>query len=915
MNIVDDYSSYVWSILLKAKSDAFPKLMAWEKARENETGQRIGTYRTDNGELKSEEMQNWLESRGVMHETTAPYTSAHIGRVERMHRTLLGKANSMRLYAGCPRFLWDEFYMTAAYLHVRTTTRSLSAATLYEMWKGKKPDCSHLREIGCRAFVLIQPTKANPKINERLVECTLIGYETNAKAYRCYHHATKKVYISYHVCFLESHEGHAPTNMGKADDQQLFEKSKAKATLPDVQSIVQSAADHPYIEDDDGGFFEPPPEPDPPQEHQNEVNNSIKRPPAVPQSTISKTAEEDPKPAPELRRSSRKIVSEAERLDNAIKDSKEAGERKREERKARAIEKKRVKEEKAMKKEERVNNHQEGITQMEPSPPTAEQLDQEAVKELRQMFDELGVDEETRENINEILSAVQMEGLEVDSFEETSGEPTTWEEARNTPQAESYRTAILEEIQGLKEMKVYALVPPSAVPSGCDQRYGRDYTKTTSPTARMESARVLMHIAAKRGWDVQQLDVKTAYLYSLLPEDETQYMYQPEGFEEPGKEGWVWKLQRGLYGMKQSGRLWNQTLNAGMEEWGFKRLRSDACVYYRKRGNQSIITLVHVDDFLSIATTKEENEAFKEQMRTKWTISELGRPKQFLGIAVEYDDKNNTVLLSQAALIDKIVSQFGQSNAHPCSTPMDPGLKLRRPDKLKFSREDFELLSKLPFRSLIGCLLYLALGTRPDIAYAVQQLSQFLDNFSYAHWNAAIRVVRYLKGTRDLKLHLGGQRDAQIVGFTDSDWANCPDTRRSVGGYCFTLGTGLISWTAKKQQTVAASSCEAEYVAAFEASKESEWLRSLTAELDMPQQGPTTILCDNRAAIILSKDPLLHSRVKHVDIKYHFLRERYKDGKLVLKYINTHDNIADLFTKPLTPGPFQRFRALAGVKP
>ena len=185
----------------------------------------------------------------------------------------------------------------------------------------------------------------------------------------------------------------------------------------------------------------------------------------------------------------------------------------------------------------------------------------------------------------------------------------------------------------------------------------------------------------------------------------------------------------------------------------------------------------------------------------------------------------------------------------------------------KFCAQDAEL----PHSSLVGCLLYLAIGTRPDIAYAVQQLSQYLDSYSYAHWNAAIRVVRYLKGTRDLKLVLGGKGDNTLIGFTDSDWANCLDTRRSVGGYCFSLGSGIISWSAKKQKTVATSSCEAEYTAAFEASKEAVWLRTLLEEINFTQKDPTRLLCDNNAAITLSEDPVLHSRAKHIDIHYHFL--------------------------------------------
>jgi hypothetical protein len=292
----------------------------------------------------------------------------------------------------------------------------------------------------------------------------------------------------------------------------------------------------------------------------------------------------------------------------------------------------------------------------------------------------------------------------------------------------------------------------------------------------------------------------------------------------------------------------------------------------------------------------------------------LGSVHFVVRIAVEWDRSNNHVLLSQFTLIDKTIHQFGQTDASTVSTPMDHTLKLRRTDRSSLSKSELDALLKLPYRSLVGCLLYLAISTRPDISYAVQQLSQYLDTYSTSHWTAAIRIVRYLKGTRNLKLCLGGLNNVILTGYTDSDWANCLDTRRSIGGYTFTLGSGAISWTSKKQKTVAASSCEAEYIAAFETVKEATWLRALLDGINMPPNVATTVFCDNNAAIQLSEDPLLHSRVKHIDIKYHFLREHVHAGNFTLKYIRTTDNIADIFTKALEFSKFVKLRGLLGLK-
>ena len=244
---------------------------------------------------------------------------------------------------------------------------------------------------------------------------------------------------------------------------------------------------------------------------------------------------------------------------------------------------------------------------------------------------------------------------------------------------------------------------------------------------------------------------------------------------------------------------------------------------------------------------------------------------------------------------------------------MDFGLKLRRVDKSSLSKQDVEKLAKIPYRSLVGSLIYLTIGTHPDISYSVQQLSWFLDCFSHAHWNAAIHVVRYLKGSRDLELVLGGDNEVKITGFTDSDWANCPDTRRSIGGYLFTLGSGPVSWQSKWQRIVVTSSCEAEYTAAFEASKEAIWLRTLLSSIGLPPTSATTLLCDNNAAITLLEDPAFHARVKHFDVRYHFLREHVQSGNISLSYINTKDNIADIFTKPLDITIFTRLRTFLGL--
>ena len=898
MDIVDDYMSQLWSSPLKNKDDSFPELKAWALARESETSQKIGMYITDQGELKSDKMRDWLKSRGTDQRFTAPYTSAHIGCVERMHCTLMAKAHTMRIYANCPPYLWDEFYLTAAHLHSKTLTRSLKEGiTPWEKYHGQKPDYSYMREIGCRVFILIQ-NKHNPKVYDRSIECILIGYDPNAKTYRCHNKESKKVISSYHVRFLESHDGHSRP------------LPQTETELSSLNEILQNSTPTPIFSHDEEEDVLP-----------NDLTQ-LEDPEAIVPNAI-------PANKPQIRRSSwvaeKSNKPKPTRTEAAVQQSIDAGIRLRE---ARAERKKTLQD---IREEEARN--------------APEVVESAAIAELKGIFGTLNLGDAKGDRVDRALSAIS-EMPQIDpSTLEFKDEPRTWQEAKLSTDARRWEVGYRDELKSLKDMGVYKLIPRSSVPQGhkvrkgmpifrikCDENgkairwkvrlvfkgfeqiYGKDYTKTTSPTACMESWRILLHLAAALDWDAQQIDIKTAFLYGLLPEEEYQYMEQPPEFEEPGKEDWVWVIQRGLYGMKQSSRIWNITMNEKMLSWGFTCLSCESCIYYRKSDTGTVICAVHIDDFLSIASNKNENEFFKNQMRDAWTISDLGNVRFVVGIAVNWDRPNRTVILSQSALIDKIVAQFGQKNASPSSLPMDPGLKLRRANYKNMSKNELDEIKKIPYRSLVGCLLYLSIGTCPDITYLVQQLSQYLDCYSYAHWNAAICVVRYLHGTHDLKLHLGGTNPISLLGFTDSDWANCLDTRRSVGGHAYSLGSGVVSWQARKQKTVAASSCEAEYTAAFEASKEGIWLRSLLNSIDHTISIPTTICCDNNAVINLSEDPALHDRIKHIDIKHHFLRKRVQSNEISLSYINTHDNVADIFTKALDTNKFTRFRGFLGLK-
>lgn len=732
LDIVDDKTSMSWAIPIPSKEAAFPALRNWVLAREVELGHKLGKFQIDNGELLSTACRAFLAERGYSQRLTAPYTSAQNGRVERLHRTLMDRARAMRLAANVPPNRWDEFLVTANYLTTRTPSRSLPGGmTPFEAWHGRKPDLSHLREIGCRAFVLIQNTH-NPKIYERSVECVLIGYGADSKTYRCYHRGTHKIISSYHVAFIGSHE---------------------TATAPSpIQNSPSSQPPIPVTDDETPILSPVAPVPAPVLADSSSRVDSV--------NTVTAPAASLPDAPIPLRRSSRTPQPTQRRAEAEGLPYKS-----RLERTVAAIRE-------ACAKDAALHD----VVDHAPTLPGAHASHTSAPPppSAPPAFDVPDIPSNPPD-LDDSQAALAADGaLPMDV--EYPGDPRTRAEADASPYAAQWADALRAEMKSFKDLGVYRLIPRTSVPTGktilkgkpvyrlkrdeaghptrfkarwvakgFQAVYGKDYTRTPSPTMRMESFRLLAHLASSLGWDLEQLDVKTAFLYGILPEDERCYMEQPDGFEEPGTKGsHVWELLRGIYGTKQGSRTWNVTMNDYLvKDLGFTRLACEFCIYYRTTRAGTVFTGVHVDDFLLAASSPDASAEFKRQLRLKWEISDLGEAKFCVGICLERNRAARTISLSQVALIDKIIHEFrlDAPDCQPVSTPMESGLQLSRIKHAPQTPAEKAVAARLPYRALIGCLMYLAIGTRPDVALAVQYLSQFLDCYNVIHWEAAKRVV------------------------------------------------------------------------------------------------------------------------------------------------------------------------------
>ena len=459
------------------------------------------------------------------------------------------------------------------------------------------------------------------------------------------------------------------------------------------------------------------------------------------------------------------------------------------------------------------------------------------------------------------------------------------------------------------------------VAKGYSQMPGVDYDQTWAPASRLTSIRAIFAQAAMEGHFIETIDVDNAYLNGTIEEQYEVYMEQAPGFEikNPDSKGrrWVCRLKKGLYGLKQSGRLWYQKLASELEAIGFTQIKSDPAIYVWEMDGTRIVVPVFVDDITITSKSQEKIQWLKDSLAKVFKIKDLGPTSYLLGIKVDYDRENRVMRLSQTQYILDMLARFKMEDCYPVGTPMDPGSGATLTKYIP-NKADDEMMKNVPYMNAIGALIYLMIATRPDIAYAVAKLAQYNSNPGPMHWKAVKHLFRYLKGTKDLKLtyrNNGSKMSSELFqAYSDADHAGCLDTRRSTSGFVIKMGSGAVSWSAKKQSTVADSSTEAEYVSASSAGRDIIWMRTLLKELGHDVSTPSPLMVDNQSALKVLRNPELHSRMKHIDIKMHWIRDAIKRGDITVHFLSTTDMIADIFTKPLPKPAVERHRLALGLE-
>ena len=800
-------------------------------------GQRVKGFdlKSDNGgEYTSEDVKIWCKENGIKQTYTGPYCPQQNGVAERSWRTVVDMARCLRLESGLPKYMWAEAVNTAVYIINRLPTTALGGDTPYHALFGEHAILSHLRVFGCRVYVQVEDRK---KLDAKARRGILVGYdEQNTSCYRVYDPVTRTVARSVHVTFNEW-------------------MMPAKASIP---VYLEEAVCVPEIV--------------PERQQQPEGRSQVTNPA---QQSVGATGSQEQDASIQRPMSQEQTGEDTESVGAPTWRWTEMVQRE------------------------------------------ADNLGRSARQRSSTMCqdDNCDIRGPHKAHLSLHYAFVAATGL--------TDDPASYEQAMRSSDAARWAQAIEEEYQALINTNTWTLceLPRGAnvigsrwvfktkrdetgkivrykarlVAQGFSQEPGRDFFDTYAPVAKLTSIRTILSIAAYEDWELENMDVDTAFLQS--PVSEEIYVQQPKGYEQLGPNGeyLVCRVHKSLYGLKQSPRNWNMVIDAWLRDYGLIPTTADPCVYVLVDDSGGyLIVVLYVDDLIIAGSNKEIVDCFKKAIGDRFKMKDLGNLRWILGMEVRRIRDMRILEISQTAYIDRVLERFGMANCKPVSTPAE-GV-LMRLDNAHQGNVDGE------YMSLVGSVLYAAMVTRPDIAYAVQTLGRHLQASGSEHWVAAKRLLRYLKGTNELGIKYGasGQNAQQLVGYCDADWGGDRDTRRSTTAYVFMLNGGCVSWSSKLQPTVALSSAEAEYMAACAGVQEAIYLRRLLNDLGYKQDQATVIYEDNQGCIALSENPVLHKRTKHIDIRYHFTRERVESGEIALRYVATEHQLADLLTKALS---------------
>jgi hypothetical protein len=436
------------------------------------------------------------------------------------------------------------------------------------------------------------------------------------------------------------------------------------------------------------------------------------------------------------------------------------------------------------------------------------------------------------------------------------------------------------------------------VAQGFSQRPGIDFDKTFAPTAKWAALRTIFALAALEDWELESINILNTYLNGKLRNIEV-YMCQPKGFDDCNGT-WVAGLLKGLYSLKQGGCKWFKRLEEVLSQLGLACIRANGSIFIWANNNMRVICPVFVDNITFASKSKAKIAELKAAIAQHFKLRDLGPTTFQLGVEITRKRLQRTLHLLQRRYTQNLLERYGFINSSPVLTPMDPSVSLTSVHTPS-TPEDEAFMRTVPYVSAVGALMYLAIATRPDIAFAMGVLCRFMARPGPEHWKAAKHLFCYLRSTIDYQLTYAP--DASVpqlfYAYSNADHGGNCNNGRSTSAYVVKIGWGAVSWMSRLQPIVALSTTEAEFIAAASAGQEVVWMRQLLGELGFSIAGPLFLLLDNQSAIQVGKNPEHHGRMKHLDLHFFWLRNVVTAGQIALRYVPTADMAADLLTKGL----------------
>jgi Reverse transcriptase (RNA-dependent DNA polymerase)/GAG-pre-integrase domain len=838
---------------IRNKHQFLDKLKAYHKRNHHPTRPFKRIHLDRAGENIAQVVKDWCISEGIHLEYTTPEQHQMNGAAERLNLTLEEKLLPTIIASDIPLKWWPVVLETINYIRILSPCDRLNK-TPFEAAFGKVPDLLHLRSLGSDAYALKTERKRPKLAAHKSIKCKLVGYNGRSM-YKLITPDDKLITWS-NVHIVERTPASLKRKLEAVGDSGTDNEGETKRTslpMPELPQIGLS---------------------------REELQSQSENPP--------ETRENSPRPS------------------NSSRDNSPTRDEIR----------------------EYYRQHPSEITRdVLRTHPEVQQPLRVSTRENK------GVGYHTFSYIQRKLVhlALIAAAQKVEPYE-----PQNLQEAQNDTYWSNWKQAIQDEYNSLLESGTWEIVdrPTQNVLSGkwlfklkrgpdggiCrwkarwvvrgfEQQEGVDYQETFASVVKPMSYKVLFAIAAAHDLEIEQMDVKTAFLYGEIKE--TVFVeHPPEVDPSIDRKAKVCKLHKGLYGLKQSPSVWYKTLSDFLKSLGFRSLLADYSVFIKG----DIIIAAYVDDLLILGSKKTEIQKVKDALNSRFKMTDLGPCQYYLGMKVTRDRANRILRLGQRTYAERILRDFGMADCKPAATPMDTNVNLSP------AEDGYEAPQEVKrwYQGVVGAMMYLMLGTRPELAFPISVVSRYTANPTDSHVSAMKRALRYLKGALDYELVFKGST-SPLVGYTDADWAGDKGTRRSTSGYTFNIGSGAISWSSKRQPTVALSTCEAEYVAQTQAVKEAIWLKGLLVELsDMHNNelSPSAVIlyADNQGAIALAKNPVFHGRTKHIDIQHHFVREKVESGDVHFEYIPTEQQVADGLTKPLSRGSFEAFRKALGVE-